>query len=385
MSTSDPSRPGRDGPSAAPSGRPSSASCGPDRRHFLKQAGLGLLALSTGLGTAGWSSSPSAATQFGFSSFPDFFNWDIPYPQPGYEEAITWFIETMKADGAEFGLVAGDMMDARWKDSLGQARQHALAYWGGWVARMEDHDFPFYVVPGDHERGDNPVNPAVVPAFERTFREVFRMPDNGPPSKKGLAYHFSRGNTLFVGVDTFDLQGEEVRWVVEGEQLEWFEQVLADHRDKEHIIVQGHVPVLPDVSSRRSSAIVMAEGNGPETDFWRAMVDHGVDAYLCGEHHDITATKRDGVWQIVHGAIWGGLSPINYLQGAVDGDTLRLTLKEVAVEFSGDPIWHVNRSPDGRPPDTMTVPDEVREQGPTEVGTLVRSGGEDVERTGAFA
>ncbi len=356
---------------------------GMSRRDVLKGLGgaaVGLFALSTGVGCL-----QAPRNQFGFSSFPDFFNWDIPYPQPGYEEAITWFLETMKADGAEFGLVAGDLMDARWKDSLGQARQHALAYWGGWVRRMKDHEFPFYVVPGDHERGDNPVNPEVVPAFERTFRDVFQMPENGPETKKGLAYYFTKGNTLFVNVDTFDLQDGEVRWRVAGDQMEWFEQVLADHQDREHIIVQGHVPVLPDVSSRKSSAIVMAGGNGPETDFWKAMVEHGVDAYLCGEHHDITATKREGIWQIVHGAIWGGLSPISYLQGAVDGEALRLELKEFEVEFSGDRIWHVNRTDHNGPQENLTIPDRVRKKGPTTVGTLVRRGGEDVERTGHFA
>jgi len=35
------------------------------------------------------------------------------------------------------------------------------------------------------------------------------------------------------------------------------------------------------------------------------MVKYGVDVYLCGEHHRITTTKRDGIWQIVHGAMWG--------------------------------------------------------------------------------
>lgn len=353
----------------------------PGRRRFLAQAAGGLLALSGGVGAA----RAGASSQFGFSSFPDFFNWDIPYPQPGYEAAITWFIEQMKADGADFGLVAGDLMDARWKSSQGQARQHALAYWGGWVARMEDHNFPCYVVPGDHERGDNPVDPSVVPAFERTFREVFDMPRNGPETKRGLAYYFTRGNTLFVGVDTFALRGDEVRWVVTGEQLDWFERVLEEHQDKRHIIVQGHVPVLPDVSSQMSSAIVMAEGRGPETDFWKTMVRYGVDVYLCGEHHDITATRREGVWQVVHGAIWGRLSPVNYLQGRVDGDTLRLRLKEFPVEFGGDRIWHVNRSPEGRPRERLTIPDATRRTGPETVGELVRTDGTDRTRRGAFA
>lgn len=350
------------------------------RREALAGAAAGLLTLSTGA----WVPPSGSADAFSFSSFPDFFNWDIPYPQPGYEAAITWFIETMKTQGAEFGLVAGDLMDARWRSSPGQARQHALAYWGGWVSRMENHDFPCYVVPGDHERGDNPVKPELVPAFERAFREVFGMPGNGPSSKEGLAYYFTKGDTLFVGVDTFTLQGRSVKWAVEGEQLAWFRQVLADHQDVAHIIVQGHVPVLPKVSHRRSSKIVLAGGKGRKTAFWKAMVEGGVDVYLCGEHHDITVTRRDGIWQVVHGSIWGGLSPVNYLLGRIDGDTLRLELKEFPLTFSGDEIWHLNRAVGRRPQETVTVPAAVKRDGPASVGTLVRRGDEDVTRTGHF-
>lgn len=92
-----------------------------------------------------------------------------------------------------------------------------------------------------------------------------------------------------------------------------------------------------------------------------------------------------GCSQIVHGAIWGRLSPVNYLQGTVDGDTLRLELKEFPVSFSGDHIWHVNRSKENRPRETLTVPDRVKQEGPSSVGTLVHRGNEDVTRTGHFA
>jgi hypothetical protein len=51
---------------------------------------------------------------FHFTSLPDLFNWNIGYPQPGWEEAMDWFLGGMKKEGPAFSLNAGDIMDARW-------------------------------------------------------------------------------------------------------------------------------------------------------------------------------------------------------------------------------------------------------------------------------
>lgn len=93
---------------------------------------------------------------------------------------------------------------------------------------------------------------------------------------------------------------------VSGKQLAWLKEELERYQDKQFIIVQGHVPVVGPVRSKNSSAN-MLEG-GTTSEFWKTMVDYGVDLYLCGEHHRITAKQHDGIWQIVHGAYGGVLT-----------------------------------------------------------------------------
>ncbi|MDX1680701.1 MAG: hypothetical protein R3242_08220, partial [Akkermansiaceae bacterium] len=51
-----------------------------------------------------------------FTSVPDIFNWNISYPQPGWEEAMDWYFDRLKEEGPDFTLCAGDIMDARWWD-----------------------------------------------------------------------------------------------------------------------------------------------------------------------------------------------------------------------------------------------------------------------------
>ena len=44
------------------------------------------------------------------------------------------------------------------------------------------------------------------------------------------------------------------------------------------------------------------------------------------------AKKRDGIWQIVHGALWGTQTDVNYLRGSVYPDKLKLELFRFPVD-----------------------------------------------------
>lgn len=359
----------------------------PTRRRLLRAGGGTAAAFVAGCtgGPLGGSSttptgtggSPATATErtpapgtFRFTSFPDFFNGDVPYPQPGWEDAVSWFLDRMRAEGPAFSLVAGDLADGRWWDGPSQVRHFANVYWGGWLRRLRDHGITPYVAPGDHERGDDPWKEwklSLVPTFERAFERVFGMPANGPDHKRGLAYYLVTDHALFVSVDTFEVRGDEMHVSVTGRQLEWLDGVL-DRHDRPHVVVQGHVPVLPDVRSRHSSGLTL-EG-GRESAFWQTLADHGVDLYLCGEHHAITATRADGVWQVVHGALWGAHSPVNYLVGAVRPDELRVELKRFPLAYGDGTLWQRNREREFLA-SRIRVPDRVKEEGPRSAGRLV--------------
>lgn len=309
---------------------------------------------------------------FRFTSFPDLFNWNIKYPQPGWEEAMDWYLDGMKKEGPAFSLNAGDIMDARWWSNPEEVRRETQAYWGGLRKRFEDKNIQLYIAPGDHEYGDDQGlrKMHLAPVFAEQFVKIFDMPENGPPHKKGRAYSFAKENLAVISVDTFEDAGDRMSMTVSGKQLEWFKQQLKKYQDKDFIIVQGHVPVAGPVASKNSSAN-MLEG-GRESEFWQTMVEHGVDVYLCGEHHRITAKQHDGIWQIVHGALWGTQTDPNYLRGSVWPKKLELELFRLEVEYSGERLTeqHPHRGNSG-PWSEVTISARTKAHGPKSVGKLV--------------
>jgi len=330
---------------------------------------------------------------FTFSSIPDFINWNVYYPQPGWENALDWFLGLMKEDA--FVLHAGDVMDARWWDSREQVREETQRWWGAFKKRFDDKGIKLYVAPGDHEYGDDKGTRMMnlVPVYAEQFAPSSDTPKNGPEllGVKGLAYSFTMGNVGFISVNTWENAGGHLSKTVSGKQLEWVENQLKEFRDNksiEFIIVQGHVPVFGPVNSANSSRN-MLEG-GTDSEFWQTMVKYGVDAYFCGEHHRITAKKRDGIWQIVHGALWGTQTDVNYLKGACSPGRLELKLFEFPVEYSGGYLEnHPHRGPTNRPRERVSIPESVRENGPSCVGELVIIHGENgnmtTKATGEFS
>ncbi|MDX1639809.1 MAG: metallophosphoesterase [Balneolaceae bacterium] len=319
---------------------------------------------------------------FHFTSYPDLFNWNIGYPQPGWEEAMDWFLEGMKKEGPAFSLNAGDIMDARWWSGENQVRTKTEEYWGGFKQRFEDKNIRLYIAPGDHEYGDDQglSKMDLAPVFAEQFASIFDMPRNGPEHKKGLSYSFTKENLAVISVDTFEDAGNRMAMTVSGRQLQWLRQTLEKYQDKEFIIVQGHVPVVGPVESKNSSAN-MLEG-GTDSAFWKTMVEYNVDAYLCGEHHRITAKKRDGIWQIVHGALWGTQSDLNYLRGSVSPGILTFRLFEFDVSYSGGYIGdHPHRGETNKPREIVTISEETLKNGPRQAGELVIEAGENGNRT----
>jgi hypothetical protein len=351
---------------------------GLSRRDVLRGASaLGVAGVASNLNVGRAQAAPEDTT---FVSVPDMYNWDIANPQSGWEDAVDWFFNQLTSvEGAEFALSAGDIMDARWwgdkqgdEDDKQFVRTNADKFWDtGYKQRFDDSNLPVYIAPGDHERGDNDWPDwklDLVPTFESKFVEIFDHPTNGPAGKEELAYYFVKDNALFVTVDTWELKNGQVHLSVTGDQLSWFEDVLANHQDKDFIIVQGHVPVVSGVNTRNSSGLYL-EG-GTSSGFWQAMKQYDVDAYLCGEHHAITTDKVDGIWQIVHGSLWGTHTNLNYLVGTVGSDTLELELKEFDVNYSGGYIEQINRSDTNAPREEITISDSAKQNGPTTVESI---------------
>ena len=110
-------------------------------------------------------------------------------------------------------------------------------------------------------------------------------------------------------------------------------------------IVQGHLPLLEPVRARGSSELHYP--GGARSDLWRLFRRYGVDAYLCGEVHDVTATSRDGILQLAHGgAFQFGLTTAAVLD--VHEDRIEVTLNDydVRVRDARDRsrLWETVRS-----------------------------------------
>lgn len=313
-----------------------------------------------------------------FVSIPDFLNVDTDFPQVGWEDALSFVLDEVKNENPDFLIVAGDLVMGRWhgepeKPGVEGIKHFAARYYPAWKARMEAHGLKYYTGIGDHEVGDDPwhYEEALenVAAYKKEFREHMGMPLNGPEHMKGTAFYWKHKNVLFVSVDVFE-EGEshkgKIRAGVTGKQLEWFERVLNENTDVDHLIVMGHTPVLGPVRLWSTSALMLEEGR--ESKFWQTMAKHDVALYLCGEVHAITCTERDGVQQIAHGGLFGYNPRINYLVVDVFPDKLELTLKELDVTPEGDDyLWQAGTN---RPLERISIHPDIQKEGFITVGTL---------------
>ncbi len=317
------------------------------------------------------SKKPSPSESWSFVSMPDFLNVDTLYPQPGWEPALDYVLNSVKSENPEFLLVPGDLVMGRWP-SKADIDKYAAVYYPAWTNRMKTYGLKYYTAIGDHDVGDNPWpegKAELVPHFKAKFREYMKMPLNGPDHMKGTAFWWKHRDVLFICVDVFE-EGDgrrqgKVNTQVTGKQLAWLEQVLQENRDAQHIIVMGHTPILGPVRKWSSSGLMLSGGR--ESPLWQMMKKYGVDVYLCGEVHAITCIERDGIMQIAHGGLIGYNSRTNYLVGHLFKDRIELELKEIDIEPTGEALWQVGQN---RPLERVTISDEVRKRGFVTVGQI---------------
>lgn len=312
-----------------------------------------------------------------FVSMPDFLNVDTDYPQKGWEDALGYVLESVKAEKGDFLLVPGDLVMGHWRGEdewkgIPGIEHFAARYYPAWKARMKTHGLRWYAALGDHELGDDdwryPQAPECVAAYKKEFRQHLGMPLNGPDNLKGTAYYWKHKNVLFICVDVFEMGQSPlgcIRNGITGQQLAWMERVIDEHTEVDHIVVMGHAPCLGPVRKWSSSGLMITGGR--KSDFWQSMAKKGVDLYLAGEVHAITCTERDGVQQIAHGGLVGYNPRTNYLVVDVYPDRLDLVIKEIDMIPSGKQLWQPGRN---RPLEKVAITPEMKQRGFIPVGKL---------------
>jgi len=324
-----------------------------------------------------------------FVSFPDFFNFDIPKPWPGYDTAVNYFLGRVKGENPDFVMVDGDLVNGHWWNSPQCVKQMGTIFYSAWVSRLQEYGLKYYTAIGDHELGDDPWPKnkiQLIPYLEEVYRENLKMPMNGPENKKGLAYFVRHGDLLVITVETFEVVGDSMHNSVMGKQLDWFKQVLSEHKDAKFKIVQGHVGLWGTIKSRSSSNL-MLEG-GKESEFYKVMKENDVDAYFAGEFHDVTVLESDGIWEIVHGSSWGReiVNTEDYLVGEIKGDEMTFTMKRIYMDAQGEYMWNLNK--DKGPRETVKINEKTLKNGPETTGTITIKKGkgkkEYIRRSGIF-
>lgn len=334
-------------------------------------------------------------TEWVFVSMPDFLNVDCDYPQKGWEESLSYVLESVENENPDFLLVVGDLVMGHWDGGLiwndhDSISKYANRYYTAWKNRMDHHGLKYYTAVGDHEIGDNPWETPkklnAVAEYKEQFANHMRMPQNGPEHMKGTAFWWKHKNVLFISVDVFE-EGKSdqglIRTGVTGKQMEWLKNVLEDNSSVKHKIVMGHAPVLGPVRKWSSSGLMISGGR--DSEFWKTMEKFHVDAYLCGEVHAVTCTERDGIIQIAHGGLIGYNTRINYMVVKVSKDKIDFEIKEIEMLPSGRHLWQKGTN---RPLEKVTITDENKRKGFYTVGTatLDKSTGKDLfnNRKGYF-
>ena len=254
--------------------------------------------------------------------------------------------------------MAGDLVDGRWgRDShhtgnfgpvnnpaqrARAARLAAATYYPQYVQRFREHGLDLYAAAGDHEYGDNPWTASkrrLAPVFQQQFARYFTRTPSGRPRVSRPPEGGARRDGVRVPAGAgrpgghhrpFDIAPDRARLRVDRQQLRWLVRVLRSAQEDgvRWTIVQGHLPILEPVRSRGSSELHYPGGS--RSRLWQVFKRYGVDVYLCGEVHDVTATSQDGILQLAHGgAFQFGLTTYAVLD--VHDDRLDVTLRDYAV------------------------------------------------------
>jgi hypothetical protein len=240
------------------------------------------------------------------------------------------------------------------------------AQWRHWLD-VEMHWLDRQAIPLWHATGNHTVYDTM---SEAVFREMLRLPLNGPPGQEGLSYWVRRDDLLLVFVHTL--------WTGSGGEghveTTWLRSILQQHSDAPYKLVIGHHPIFP--VNGFSGAYVREVGAEHATDFWDLLVTHNVLAYVCSHILAFDVQVHRGVLQITTaGAGTAHRMPeeIEYLhcvQAALDPVGLRYQVLDTAGHVRERLTWPLELPSHQRWRTLRTGVNEAVE-GPLEAGSIV--------------
>ena len=210
----------------------------------------------------------------------------------------------------EFILFPGDEIIGLTPDeaTLRDQWRHWLDVEMRWLDRGK---LPMWHTTGNHTTYDA--------MSEAVFRDVLKLPQNGPSNQLGLSYFVRRGDLLMVFVNTLwsGLGGEGYV------ETRWLEETLSQHADARHKLVIGHHPVFP--VNGFSGAYQREIGPEHGAALWDILVREEVLAYVCSHILAFDVQVHRGVLQVctagagtAHRTATGATGPPCSRRGALD-------------------------------------------------------------------
>jgi hypothetical protein len=193
------------------------------------------------------------------------------------------------------------------------------AQWQYWLetemAWLDRVTVPIWHTTGNHTTYDA--------MSEQVFREVLKLPDNGPAGQAGLSYFVRCDDLLIVFVNTLwsGLGGEG------HVETEWLAATLKEHSDARYKLVVGHHPVFP--INGFSGSYQREIGHEYTKLFWDILVSENVLAYLCSHILAFDVQVHQGVLQICTAGAGTahrmpeGVEYLHCVQMAIDDEGLR--------------------------------------------------------------
>jgi len=294
-----------------------------------------------------------------------------------YDDVVT----EMASYNPQAIVIAGDLLNGRWFNDetldmfapdtrvRATAINNAADIYYSWNKQLFSTNGINIVLGaiGDHEIGDDDwpegsekalhVN-TMKQAFSRNMVDPLGLPGqiSGVPSRpigtgyEHGSYAYKQNNVLFVTVDVWrqndpaTVINEHYRSVspdITDAVLVWLDDIL-DAADADvtidHVIVQGHTPVLRPVRMQLTSGTLLL--NREDSGFWQILRQHDhknggkVRFYFSGEVHTITATKdlQSDIIQLVHGNPPIAIGPALDVPGITHGNFAVLTVHPDRIE-----------------------------------------------------